>query len=74
MRVKIKDKDGLVRDIETKAILNVDYNVLAKDQIFKEKIKKDKEMQSTINNLKEEVASIKGDISKILELLSSRGH
>ena len=74
MRVKIKDKDGLVRDMETKAILNVDYNVLAKDQVFKEKAKKDKEMQSTINNLKEEVASIKGDISKILELLSPRGH
>lgn len=74
MRVKIKDKDGLVRDTQTKAILNVDRNAVLKDQVFKEKMQKEKEMQSTINNLKEEVTSIKSDISKILELLSSRGH
>ena len=74
MRVKIKDKDGLVRDTHTKAILNVDKNAALKDRIFKEKIQKEKEMQLTINNLKEEVTSIKNDISKILDLLSSRGH
>ena len=74
MRVKIKDKDGLVRDTQTKAILNVDRNAVLKDQVFKEKMQKEREMQSTINNLKEEVTSIKSDISKILELLSSRGH
>lgn len=74
MRVRIKDKDGLVRDTQTKAILNVDKNAVLKDQVFKERMQKEREMQSTINNLKEEVSSIKSDISKILELLSSRGH
>ena len=37
------------------------------------KMKKQKEVESSINNLKEEISSIKSDISKILEMLSSRG-
>lgn len=74
MRVKIADQEGLVKDTTNQAILNVDKSALLKDQVYKEKLKKETEMQTTINNLKEEVTSIKGDISKILELLSSRGH
>lgn len=73
MLVKIKDVDGLVRDINSNAILNVDKNILLKDQMYQEKMKKQKEVESSINNLKEEISSIKSDISKILEMLSSRG-
>lgn len=73
MLVKIKDVDGLVRDVNSNAILNVDKNILLKDQMYQEKMKKQKEVESSINNLKEEISSIKSDISKILEMLSSRG-
>ena len=73
MLVKIKDIDDLVRDTNSRAILNVNKNALLKDQMYQEKLKKQQEVESSINNLKEEISSIKGDISKILEMLSSRG-
>jgi hypothetical protein len=73
MLVKIKDNDDLARDVKSRAILNVNKNVLLKDQMYQEKLKKQQEVESSINTLREEVSSIKGDISKILEMLSSRG-
>lgn len=74
MHVKIKDVDGLVRDTHSKAILNVNKSVLLKDQMYQEQLKKEKQMESSINNLKEEVSSLRSDISKILEMLSNRGN
>ena len=73
MLVKIKDNDDLARDVKSRAILNVNKNVLLKDQMYQEKLKKQQEVESSINTLREEVSSMKGDISKILEMLSSRG-
>ena len=73
MLMKVKDADGLVRDTQSRAILNVNKNVLLKDQMYQEQLKKEKHMEASINNLKEEVSSIKSDISKILEMLSNRG-
>lgn len=70
MLVKIKDAEDLVRDVNTRAILNVNKNAVLKDQMYQEKMKKQKELESSINNLKEEVSSMKNDISKILEMLS----
>lgn len=70
MLVKIKDNDDLVRDVNSKAILNINKEVLLKDQMYREKLKKQKEMESSINSLRDEVSSLKGDISKILEMLS----
>ena len=70
MLVKIKDNDDLVRDTQSKAILNVNKNALLKDQMYQEKLKKQKEMESSINSLRDEVSSLKSDISKILEMLS----
>lgn len=70
MLVKIKDSDDLVRDTNSRAILNVNKNALLKDQMYQEKMRKQKEIDSSINNLKEEINSIKSDISKILEMLS----
>ena len=70
MLVKIKDAEDLVRDVNTRAILNVNKNAILKDQMYQEKMKKQKELESSINNLKEEVSSMKNDISKILEMLS----
>ena len=73
MLVKVKDAEGLVRDVNSRAILNVNKSVLLKDQMYQEQLKKEKNMEASINNLKEEVSSIKSDISKILEMLSNRG-
>ena len=73
MLMKVKDAEGLVRDTQSRAILNVNKNVLLKDQMYQEQLKKEKHMEASINNLKEEVSSIKSDISKILEMLSNRG-
>jgi hypothetical protein len=70
MLVKIKDNEDLVRDVNSKAILNINKNALLKDQMYQEKLRKQKEMESSINSLRDEVSSIKSDISKILEMLS----
>lgn len=70
MLVKIKDNEDLVRDTASRAVLNVNRNALLKDQMYQEKMKKQREMESSINNLREEVSSLKSDISKILEMLS----
>jgi hypothetical protein len=70
MLVKIKDNEDLVRDTHSKAILNVNKDALLKDQMYQEKLKKQKEMESSINSLRDEVSSLKSDISKILEMLS----
>jgi hypothetical protein len=70
MLVKIKDSDDLVRDTNSRAILNVNKNALLKDQMYQEKMRKQREIDSSINNLKEEINSIKSDVSKILEMLS----
>lgn len=70
MLIKIKDNDDLVRDGRSQAILNINRKTLLKDQMYQEKMKREKEIDTSINNLKEEISSIKGDISKILELLS----
>ena len=70
MLIKIKDNDDLVRDGRSQAILNINRKTLLKDQMYQEKMKREREIDTSINNLKEEISSIKGDISKILELLS----
>ena len=70
MLVKIKDNEDLVRDVNSKAILNINKNALLKDQMYQERLKKQREMESSINSLRDEVSSIKSDISKILEMLS----
>ena len=70
MLVKIKDSDDLVRDTNSRAILNENKNALLKDQMYQEKMRKQREIDSSINNLKEEINSIKSDVSKILEMLS----
>lgn len=70
MLVKIKDNEDLVRDVNSKAILNINKNALLKDQMYQEKLKKQREMESSINSLRDEVSSLKSDISKILEMLS----
>lgn len=74
MLVDIENEKGrLVRDTKSMAILAVDKSALSRDATVKNKLRKEEEIQDTINNLKSEVSSLKSDISKILQLLNSRG-
>jgi hypothetical protein len=74
MLVDIENEKGkLVRDTDSMALLNVDVSALNRDMMYKNKLKKEQELQGVINNLQSEVSSLKSDISKILELLNSRG-
>lgn len=73
MRINIKNNETLVRDMNSMAVLNVSKASLARDAMYKEKARRDKEVDSSINALNEDVKSIKQDLSKILEILSSRG-
>jgi len=64
--VKIKDNNHLIRDTENMAILN---NNSHEFQTYVEKRKKAKQMNDDINSLKEEIHSIKSDMSEIKKLL-----
>lgn len=73
MKVNIKNNDNLVRDFNTMAVLNVSKASLAKDAMYKEKQRRDNEVDSAINRLNQDVSEIKQDLSQILEILRSRG-
>ncbi len=73
MKVKVKDRNDLVRDMRTMAILNVDAANLGKDRLYKQKMDKDKRVDDAINKLESEVTEIKSNLDKILQILESRG-
>lgn len=74
MKINIKGSQDLVRDTETMAIINVSQASSTRDSLYKERRRKEQEIDSSINSLQADVASIKDNISQILELLNSRGH
>jgi predicted transcriptional regulator len=64
--VKVKDKDGLVRDLSSGAIINnnaSEYQNYIKKRNAAQQLRKDLDKQS------EEINNIKSDISEIKELL-----
>jgi len=64
--VKVKDKDGLVRDLSSGAIINnnaSEYQNYIKKRDAAQQLRKDLDKQS------EEINNIKSDISEIKELL-----
>ena len=73
MKVKVKDRTDLVRDMRTMAILNVDTANLGKDRLYKQKMEKDKRVDDAINKLENDVTEIKSSLDKILQVLESRG-
>jgi hypothetical protein len=73
MKVKVKDRNDLVRDMRTMAILNVDTANLGKDKLYKQKMAKEKQVDEAINKLENDVTEIKDNLSKILQILESRG-
>ncbi len=73
MRIKVENNNDLVRDMRSMAILNVNKNALVKDALYKEKARREKEVDHAINKLENDVNEIKSSLGKILEILESRG-
>lgn len=72
MLVDIQDEKGkLVRDTSNMAILSVDRSALNRDAMYKNRLKKDNDVQTAINKLESEVSSIKSTLAQILEILNS---
>jgi cell fate (sporulation/competence/biofilm development) regulator YmcA (YheA/YmcA/DUF963 family) len=64
---KVKENPELIRDMDSKAVLNTNLNAL---QAYKKKREKQQEIQSAvedINNLRQEVNDIKTLMQRILD-------
>jgi len=74
--VRVKDDITIARDVESKAIVNIDNSSLAEYKKIKEKrlakSRKILECENDINTLKDEVTDIKDSLRLILEKLNSR--
>lgn len=62
MRLKVQDYPDLVRDPNSKAILNINQSAL-QEHISKQR------MKETIQNVQEEVSTIKSDLQELKILL-----
>lgn len=64
--IKVKDKDYLVRDVESNGIVNTDYENYRKYvDSYKQKLSESR----TIKDLQNEVSSLKEDLNEIKNLL-----
>ena len=64
---KIKDNPGLIRDVKTQAVLNVDVSSL---QAYKMKRRKQKQIDiavQDINNMKQDINDLKTLMHRILD-------
>lgn len=64
---KVKDAPGLVRDMQTQAVLNTDNNAL---EAYRRKRNKQQEMDevvSDINNMKSDIDQIKSLMQRLLD-------
>ena len=60
---KVKDHPHLIKDMESKAVLNTNYAALVE-------YRKKQQMQREVESLKEDVRDIKSTLDKILFLLN----
>lgn len=67
MKLKVKDYPGLVRDPESKAIINVDQSAYLKYKSERNIQNKITSITSEINDLKQSMNEIKNLISQILQ-------
>ena len=59
MFAKFKDNQNIVRDLRTKAILNVNETAIKKHEQFIAQKRKEERMQEEINSLKSDITEIK---------------
>lgn len=64
--MKVKDKEHLVRDSYSKAILNTDRSALARHAKKIADAEKEKAQQDKINNLEKELSEIKELLKKLI--------
>ena len=66
--VKVKDKDYLIREVESNGIVNTDYENYKKYvESYKQKLsetKKIKDLQEEVSSIKEDLGEIKGKLIK----------
>ena len=71
---KVKDKDGLIRDEDTNAVINVDHTAYQNYvQQYKNKyneIKRMKDYESQLSELKGEINEIKDMLSQIVNKIT----
>jgi hypothetical protein len=64
--IKVKDKDNLLRDKNTNAIINSDYQEYLN---YQESYKKKLEEKNRIENIEQQINTLKDDLSEIKVLL-----
>jgi predicted transcriptional regulator len=71
--LRVQEADGLFRDSETGAVVNLDNSAYIKHKQSKEFAKKkaeeERRKESRLNNLEQDVKTLKEGINQILELL-----
>jgi hypothetical protein len=68
MLVKVKDNDGLVRDIRNNSLLNVNPNSLKKHEMIMKQKENAKKLSDEVTRMKDEISEIK----QMLQLLIDR--
>jgi hypothetical protein len=66
MKAKIKDNPNYIKDMDNFAILNTNKSAVAKHEQKIAELRRAKQTEEEINNLKSEVSEIKTMLSKIL--------
>ena len=71
--LKVENKEGLYRDSSTGAIVNLDNSAYMNHKKTKEFLRKkheeEKKKETRLNNLEQDVKTLKDGINQILELL-----
>lgn len=73
--LRVQDKDGLYRDSSSGAVVNLDTSAYANHKKSKElvarKMEEERRRETRLNNLEQDVKTLKDGINKILELLNN---
>lgn len=69
---KIRDHKNLIKNADTKAVLNVDANALNKYREERERLMKLSHVAEENKKLSKEVSEIKSTLSEMLELLRNK--
>ena len=78
MFVQIKDKENLVRDVNSKAILNIDEEELRSYYARRELALKQKEekenLENKVNKLEEDITDIKTMLRELVQMRTPNGN
>lgn len=66
-RARVKENNSFVKDLDSMVILNTNKSAVAKHNQKMAEMKRAKQVETEINNLKSEVSDIKDMLSQILK-------